>query len=700
MRERETGVGMKRPLFWAGLTAVAVTMVALRAPLWCAVLFTVIVCVAFCLRRGALCALLAVAFLLLSVGYRHLYALPTRYLDGQTDTIVGVVEERSSYGPWFTLRVTDSTLLREGARVALLCDGEETPSLYATVTARVRLYAVEDEQSYYASQGVLVRAYAATFADEDIAVLDSDEPAAYRWLHRLRMALVAPCRTALGQTESSVLSAVCFGERAFLSTATEDAFRGSGLSHLLVVSGLHVSMVALALRSLLRRLGRRLACLLTLVGVWLYACLVGFSPSVVRAAVMCSVWLVGHLIFRRADGLSSMGLAAMLILAFDPCSVWNAGFQLSFAATMGVLLLAPRLTPRYELVYDLPWWQRLWQSLRRTVVSGTVVCLSALLFTLPIATYHFGGFSLATVVSNVLAVAPIGAMMVLCWLGTLFGLIPFLGWLGNGLLLLSGFLARYVTAMAQTCSPAWVWVSVTQPWHRPAVFGLCAVAVCGILCRIPRRRLLACLAAVAVLAGATVPLTYTPLRVTIVPSEGEAAVVVTHGTRTLVFLTHGSALTEVSYATSVLHPDAVFMGNTSADAVHTDGYPDAVWLGSAAVADLSDGAVTPCPTGSTVTLWADGRLTLLSDKTWLLCVGGQSIWITTAPAAAPPDPAALCLYVGGTPATPPSHPYAVVCSTSFLRDNRPVQTEQATYIVRDPITYVPDGGEWSVSPWR
>lgn len=573
--------------------------------------------------------------------------------------------------------------------------------MYDVVTARVRLYAVEDEQSYYAAQGVYVRAYAASYPDRDMRIGGGDQPAAYRLLHRLRQTLVAPCRKALAQTESSILAAVCYGERTFLSDATEDAFRGSGLSHLLVVSGLHVSLVALALRGLFRRLGHRWGAVLPLVGVWLYAWLVGFSPSVLRAATMCSVWLVGHLLFRRADGLSSMGLAAILIVAFDPYSVWNAGFQLSFAATAGVLLLAPRLTPRYEWVYDLPWWQSVWQAVRRTAVSGTAVCVSASLFTLPIAVYHYGGFSLATIVSNVLAVAPIGCMMALCWLGTLFGLIPFLGWLSDGFLLLSGFIARYVMAVAQVCSPSWGWVSLFRPWTRWLVCGLCVVVVAAILCRISRRRLLAALAALAVLAGVAIPLTYSPLQVTVLSSDDEAAVVVTHHSHRLVFLTHGSALDEVRYALPPLHPDAVFLCDVAAtDVARTDRYPEALWLGTDGVAALADGAVTACPVGSTVALWADCRLTLVSDAVWLLQLDGTSVWISTDGDALPTDPTALCLYVGVTPTAPPPQPYAVVCSVSWLRRNRPAQTGQETYIVRDPITYVPIGGEWSVSPWR
>ena len=698
-----TDVGMKRPLFWGGLTAMAITAVALRFSLWMALAAALVLLLWFWHRRGVLCLFLTVSFLLLAVGYRHWYIAPTRSLDGQTDVITGVVEEESSYGKMFTVRVTDSTLLRKQTRIVLLCNGDEKPALYATVVAKVRLYAVEDEQSYYASQGAFVRAFPADYAEDDLVVIGSTETVAHRWMHRVRMSLLAPCRETLGNTESAVLAAVCFGERSFLDTATEEAFRGSGLSHLLVVSGLHVSMVALALRGLFRRLGRRWACLLTLVGVWLYAWLVGFSPSVLRAATMCSVWLVGQFLFCRSDGLSSLGLAAVVVLAMNPCAVWNVGCQLSFAATMGVLLLSPRLTPHFDIAHDMPWWHRLWQFLRKTAVSGAVVCLSALLFTLPIAAYHYDGFSLATVVSNVLAVAPIGAMMALGWLGTLCGLVPFLGWLGKGLLLLAGLLARYTTAVARICSPAWAWVSVTQPWQWLLIFGVCAIAVCGILCCIPRRRVLAVLALFAVTAFCIgTPLTASRIRMTVLSSDNEGAFVIEHGDRCALLLTHGSELDEAVYGMPRFTPDAVFLNAASAEDVARLGrFPDAAVFVTDEVAQMTaDRAVTACPMGSTVTLWEGCRLTLMSAVWWCLQMDAETVYICTDPKAEPLETENMCIYVGGTPAAPPPQSYAVVCSKAWLRRYHPSLTGRETFIIEEPITLIPDRGEWRVSPWR
>lgn len=702
MKGSDKTAQLKRPLFWSGAAAMLVAAVALPCPLWLTLSVFAVEIAFFWYRRSAVCLLVTVTFLLMAVGYRHLYIDPIRHLDGQKDTVTAVVVETPAYGSMYTVKVTESAWLRRGTRVMLVCRGEETPMLSDVVVAQVRLYAVTDTQNPYADQGAFVRAFPAEYAEKDIVIVGSTERPWARWMKQIRLALTTPCRSVLSETESGILAAVCFGDTSFLREDIIAAFRGSGLSHLLVVSGLHVSMVALALCQLFRRSGRRLSCLLTLAGLWFFAWLVGLSPSVLRAATMASLWLIGRWLFCRADGLNSLGLAALVVLGVNPCAVFHGGCQLSFAATLGVLLLAPRLTPRFEMVYDAPWWHRLWHSLRRTAVSGAAVCLSALLFTLPIAVYHYGGFSLATVVSNVLAVAPVGLMMALGWLGTLCGLIPVLGWLGHGLLLAAGLLARYVGWTAQACSPDWAWVSISHPWQLWLIGGLCLLAVCGILCRVSARRLMAVLAFLSVTVWCiATPLTASSIQLTVLSLDNEGAFIVTQGDRSALLLTHGRELDEVVYATRRLDPDVVFLGDATAeDAGRLNRFPDATVFVAAAAAAATDscGGVL-CPDGGTVTLWDGCRLTVLSADCWRLQVGAEMVYICLDPTAAPIDTDYLCLYVGGTPTYPPRGRYGVVCTRAWLRRHRPTPTGREIFIVEQPITYVPQGGEWRVTPW-
>lgn len=699
MRRSADRTPLKRPLLWGGVAAIGVTAAALHLPWWIALAPAVALAAWFCWRRSVLCAVLTLVFLLTAVGYRHQYVDPTRHLNGQSDVLSGVIVEEPREGKLYTVRVTSSSLLPSGTYVQLVYYGEETPTLYATITAKVRLHA-EERGSYFSSQGAVARAFPQNYAESDMTVTGTTETAAHRLTDRVRSSLLTTCMSSLGDTEGAILAAVCFGERSFLDDTTSAAFQGSGLSHLLVVSGLHVSMVALALRRLLRRLGRHGSCLLSLLGVWLFAWLVGFSPSVLRAATMCTLWLMGRWLFYRADGLNSWGLAAMVVLAVQPCAIWNGGAQLSFTATLGVLL-AQRLTPRFETEYDLPWWRHLWQTMRRAAVSGAAVCLSALLFTLPIATYHYGGFSLTTVPANILAVAPVGGTMALGWLGTLCGFIPFLGWLSNGLLLLAALLARYVGWVAQVFSPAWAWISVALPWQWVLLTGLCGLTVCGILCRIPLRRLVASLCGLTVTAlCVALPLTTHEVEITVLSLDNEAAFVIQQGDRQALLLTHGREADEALYTLSYLDPDVVFFGDaTAADTPRLRRFPRAVGFATEEVAALSGGTFSPCPMGSTLTLWEGCRLTLLSEDWWLLRVGDHSVRICLNPKAPAVDTEDFCIFVGGTPTHPPSGEYAAVCSEAWLRRYRPVLTGRETCVIDTPITFVPQEGEWRVTPW-
>ena len=687
---RQKGVAVRRPLFAVGLTATVVTAIALGWVWWLA-LMGIAVLLACCFRRRmVLCAAVAVLFFLSAMGYRHWYVAPTAPLDGEEDTLTAVVEAQPTYGDMYMVRVTASSVLRRGTRVMLLCNGEDTPRLGGTVTVAVRLYAVEENQLYYASQGAFVCAFARGNEDTAFTVSDAGlSPSADGRLQTVR-ALTAACRRFLGEEQSAILSAVCFGERSFLSDATVAAFRGSGLGHLLVVSGLHLAMVALAVRRLMRRVGQRFSCWATMAAMWLFAWLVGFSSSVVRAAVMGTVWLGGMLLFRRSDGLNSMGFAAALLLAVNPYTLWNAGFQLSFAATAGVLLVAPRLRVQEEMDHDDPWWYALWRRVRRGVLNGGGVCVSALLFTLPIAAYHYGGFPLTSIVSNVLAMPVAGGVLLLGWVGSLCGLIPLLSWLSQCVLLLAAALIRYMEWVARVGSPAWAWLTVSWRWQWLLLLGVCALIACGIYFAVSSRRVTAGIAALAVFTMAVgLPLTVTPASLTVVPSENEGGFILRQGAHCALLVTHTAELAEVIYEVPPFTPDVVVVGeSTVADESETNRFPAAQAVFTAAM-----------PIGTVVELWKDCHLTVCSDGWWRLQMDDAAIWIATDATAPVPDGDGAYVYVGGTPTHPPAADYTVVCSHSWLKRHHPTLTGRETFVIENPITLIPRRGEWRMSLW-
>lgn len=688
---------VKRPLFVGGLTAVAVTAMALKAPLAAVLACVVPLVLLLCWKRVWLCAVVAVCCLLVTVGYRHVYIRPAMALDGEIDTLTGRVVAYPTTGEMHTLQVISSDCLPSGSRVMMLLPDEPSVALYDVVTVRTELVAIKDNQNYYAAHGAFVCGFA---VDESAEVTRGNVPTGV--MERCRNAVARVVYAALPARESGILAALCFGQRDGVFPEVAAAFRGSGLSHLLVVSGLHLSMVALAVRRLFRRFGMVGCCLLTLCAVWLFALFVGLTPSVLRAAVMVSVWMVGCLLFCRSDGLNSLGLAAILLLVCRPYTLLDVGFQLSFAATMGVLVLAHRLSPYESSSEDTPWWQRVWNTCRITLKNAVVVCVSALLFSLPIACYHYGGMPLLSLLSNPLAAPAAGTAMLFGWLGAVIGLVPFLGWLSQGCLLLAGLLARYMAWLARLCSPSWGWLSITRPWQWLLLCVGCAVAVCGIFCRATLRRVLTALLALVVLAAAVgVTCVDAPLQMIVVPVDNEGGFLLRQGSHCALIVTDLREINEVVYDTYAFTPEVLYVMNGDVSAVsQATRWSDAAVV-AAAPAEWAGGSRIPlslCEVGETVALWSGCSLTRLSDGWTLLMLGEEAVCIGTDPDLPCPYPDGWQIYVGCAP-TSPTDAYTVVCNASWLRRHRSALAGQATVLYDDIVTFTPLRGEWRALPW-
>ena len=238
-------------------------------------------------------------------------------------------------------------------------------------------------------------------------------------LRAFREAARARLTAALPKDVRALVSAVCLGDRSGLDDATTSAFRRSGISHLLVVSGLHVSLVSMGLYSLLRRLRckRRAAALLALIGLLLFGCLIGWRASVVRACVLTGAVLLGHCFRRPADSLNSLGGGLLVLWLHDPFCVYDLGLWMSFGATVGLICLYPWLWKR---VSD-KWFQKpakprassVGLACIRRVTQAVCITLAATLPTMPLVACFFGEISLISPLTNLLAVWAAAAILYL-----------------------------------------------------------------------------------------------------------------------------------------------------------------------------------------------------------------------------------------------------------------------------------------------
>ncbi len=209
-------------------------------------------------------------------------------------------------------------------------------------------------------------------------------------------------RKALPEPYGEVLSGLVLGTDVRDARLVR-AFRDSGLAHVLVASGCQLAIVAAFLHVLLRGVRRWVRDLVVLGGVLGFALLAGFEPSMARAAGMSGLVVAASLLRREPDPLTNLALVGTVLLAANPLLVLDVGFQLSVAATLGLICLAP---PLIQGLSFLP-------SPVRTLVGGT---LAAQLAVLPLLIWHFGRVALLAPLTNLLAL-PVVAVLVPAGLG-------------------------------------------------------------------------------------------------------------------------------------------------------------------------------------------------------------------------------------------------------------------------------------------
>lgn len=219
--------------------------------------------------------------------------------------------------------------------------------------------------------------------------------------------------------QGGLLKGLLLGERRAISREVKEVFSNAGVIHVLAVSGLHVGIVLSILLLLFRllRIPFRISLMCVAALLPLYAFITGLRPSVVRATVMAVCLLVGWMLERETDPLNVLGFAGLLILFFNPRSLFDTGFQLSFAATASILYLYPKLHP---LLFG---WLGKSTTWLKWATSSLAVSLCAQLGVIPLVAYHFFRVPVLPIFANLIVVPLIGVAISLGIASSLASLI-------------------------------------------------------------------------------------------------------------------------------------------------------------------------------------------------------------------------------------------------------------------------------------
>lgn len=224
--------------------------------------------------------------------------------------------------------------------------------------------------------------------------------------------------------EASLLAGILLGVESGIPQDVRAAFNDTGTSHVIAISGFNITIIAGLFSALFGRwLGYWRGMLVSLFGIAVYTLLVGADAAVVRAAIMGSLTLLARQVGRRQDGINSLAITAGIMALFNPHIPWDVGFQLSFAAVMGLVLYAEPLTDWFVALATKRLPEATVQRLVAPVSEYLLFTLAAGFSTLPIIAYHFQRLSLSSLPANAAILPAQPPIMIVGGVAVLVGMV-------------------------------------------------------------------------------------------------------------------------------------------------------------------------------------------------------------------------------------------------------------------------------------
>ncbi len=260
-----------------------------------------------------------------------------------------------------------------------------------------------------------------TVKPNDIIVLNKNKTfITNRIIYNIRSNSINKIKQFLPENSANLCTALLLGEKKELSEDINEAFRKSSLSHMLAISGAHVSYILLGITTFIKKLKihKKLGKVILIIFLLFFICLVNFTPSVTRACIMAILQLSASILFRKSDIYQNLAISSFIILAFNPYALLDIGFQLSFGGTIGIIIFSKRLQNKKGKLKETTKEEKLniiklAQKIIGNIKEMCIVTISANLLIVPIMMYHFNTISFTFIISNLLAAPILGVSIIL-----------------------------------------------------------------------------------------------------------------------------------------------------------------------------------------------------------------------------------------------------------------------------------------------
>lgn len=314
------------------------------------------------------------------------------------------------------------------------------------------------ESTYHRGDGILLMAY-----QRGSVTVQETEQVPLRYLPAaLRYRLIGLINDGFPEDVAFFARALLLGDRSGVDYETSTVFKVSGISHIIAVSGLHVSIL-FAVIFLVSGRKKVLTSLIGIPAILLFAAVAGFTPSITRACIMQILMMTALLFDREYDPPTALAFAALCMLVYNPLVITSVSFQLSVGCMAGIFLFSEKIK---KWISGFWFWKdkkgkTLAVRLRQGIAGGAAITLSAMFFTTPLVAYYFGAVSLIGVATNLLTLWAVSlifygimavCLLALFWKGAAVALAWAAAWLIRYVMWVAGFLAGLPFAAVYTKS--------------------------------------------------------------------------------------------------------------------------------------------------------------------------------------------------------------------------------------------------------
>ncbi len=370
---------------------------------------------------------LACVLLLAAINFSY---LPATAYSGRNCKLVAQLTEYPSYrygSYYYNAKATEINGEKVSLNLRLVFSSPTEAQPFDFVEGNFIFYTLGSSSEEYMSANkagsYFMGAYPVNGEYNDIIIPDDEKPF-QRKIVDFRKALKNRVYKMHPDESGALAIALMIGDTSGMSENVLDAFKKIGITHIICVSGMHLSLWAMLIMSFLKalHLGDRISSIIAAFGVFAFMLVAGFSYSVIRSGIMMMLYLFANVILKRRDSLNSLGFSLVVLAVINPFSMGSVSLQLSALSTLGIILFSQSIMPEFKRMLDKTDNEYI-SRVGEKLFSSLSISIVAAAFTMPVSISLYGGYNLISIVANLIAVPISTVCMILYACGTVFGVV-------------------------------------------------------------------------------------------------------------------------------------------------------------------------------------------------------------------------------------------------------------------------------------